>query len=897
MRTFLLTTVLLLLSASIAFGESRHNETVQGVIQAVGGETLAGAHVALQNEAKTFNASTDTQGEFSFASIPTGSYVLKVSYVGLAEYVDNITVMESMPKLYIKMQPVVNQLSEVTVTTQKRTQSTLEVPITISAFNGSMLKNFHITELDALSNYVPGLQVQIQSPNNSSFVIRGVTSDDGDSRVQQRVSVFQDGVSISKARGAVVELFDMERVEVAKGPQGTLFGRSAENGAIHLIQNKPVNYFAGEVALGYGNYNEKIANGFINTPIVKDKLLNRFAFSYNERDGFIKNISGGTLNGKNTIALRDIVRYLPDDKTTMDVIMNYEHDSPPGTSFKSGTYAPKGGDLNPNSFADLGGGGKDSLYIHRDVWGISLPITRIVSDYWTVSSLTAFRHFNTDEAFNADGTAARTLYFHEKEKDNQFSQEFRFNFTNKDKLSGFLGASFFYENGYQEVPFHTNPQSFYTLLTPIIASKYATQLAQLDQAINYLKQLGYLSAAQTQYFLSQVPTAKALIVNGQPNLTTNLPNLKPLLPYIGSSLPASMQQLLSLMNGSALPTSYDEVYTNFNTTIATEIFGDATYKLTKQLSLTTGLRGTFEHQVGGYSSNNSGSSVLGYLTGYYPNLISWSTNGQEISASKDYWSYVGRVALNYMFGNNSIYASVSRGRRPGVIDVGTAKADSVVYLKPEIIWSYEVGLKGIALNNSLTYDVAIFYYDWNHFQSSVLNTSTLQFVLTDAGKAHSFGVEGELQYRLPQGSSFFANYGFIDGKFNQKGENGAQQEYAGNTFRLTPKHTISAGFNFIAAMNKNTYLYVRPSYTYKSKVYFDDDNNETLSQPGYGLANLDAGCSINAGKLLYDVGFYSKNLFDKQYLIDGGNTGELFGISTFIGGTRRTFGVVAKLRF
>jgi iron complex outermembrane recepter protein len=895
MRKLLLT--LFLFAFTGVFGQVQKNETVIGQIQSANGELLGGAHVSLHGTTNAYYSITDDKGSFLFKNILTGKYILHVSYTGLTEYSENITIGQSTPKLYIKMQQSTTELDEVTVTTQKRSQSPIDVPIAISAMSGNTLKNLGITEMDALSQYVPGLQVQIQSPNNASFVIRGVTSDDGDSRVQQRVSAFQDGISISKARGTAVELFDLERVEVAKGPQGTLFGRSAENGAIDLISNKPVNNTSGEIALGYGNYNEQTANGFFNTPVIKDKLFNRFAFSYDKRDGFIKNISGGTLNGKNTIALRNIIRYLPDAKTTVDVILNYQHDSPPGTSFKSGTYAPKGGDLDPNSAADLGGGSKDSLYIHRDVWSVTLPVTRVLSKYWTVTSLTGFRHFNTDEAFNADGTVARVLYFHEKEKDDQFSQEFRFNFTDKNKLSGFLGGSYFYENGYQQVPFQTNPQKFYTLLSSVIASKYATQLSQLSQTISYLEQLGYLSAAQTAYFLGQVPTSTPLVSNGVANVTTNLPNLSPLLPYIGSSLSTSMQQLLSIFDGSTLPTSYSETYTNYNTTSSVDLFTDATYKLMDNLSLTAGLRGTYEHQIGGYSSINSGSSTLGYLTGYYPNILSWSTGGKKYTASKKYFSYVGRLALNYIFDNKSVYVSVSRGRRPGVVDIGDAAADSTIYLKPEIIWSYEAGLKGILLDNSLTYDLSVFHYDWSHFQSNVLNTTTLKFVPQDAGKAHSFGVEAAVQYRFFKGNSFFVNYAYIDGKFNDKGENGETQEYAGNTFRLTPKHTFSTGINGLVPVTQSIYIYLRPSYTYKSKVYFEDENTEALSQSAYGLANLSGGVTFEISKIVYDFGFYSKNLFDTKYLIDAGNSGSLFGIPTYIGGTRRTYGLTLRARF
>lgn len=163
-------------------------------------------------------------------------------------------------------------LGEVIVTTQKKSQSNIEVPAAVSAVSGNSLSKLNLHQFDEVAQFIPGVQIQLQSPNNPGYVIRGVTSDDGASYSQPRVSVFQDGVSISRSRASAVELFDLERVEVVKGPQGTLFGRGAEIGGIHVIRNKPVDKLSGELSLGYGTYNQKLANGFINTPLVKVSL-------------------------------------------------------------------------------------------------------------------------------------------------------------------------------------------------------------------------------------------------------------------------------------------------------------------------------------------------------------------------------------------------------------------------------------------------------------------------------------------------------------------------------------------------------------------------------------------------------------------------------------------------
>ncbi len=127
----------------------------------------------------------------------------------------------------------------IVVTAQLREQRQIDVPFAVTAYTGKFLEQQGIQEFEDLARFTPGLSVQNQSPNNPAINIRGITTDSGDAFFEPRVSIYQDGVSISKPRGAYVELFDIERVEVSKGPQSTLYGRGALIGAINLVQAKP----------------------------------------------------------------------------------------------------------------------------------------------------------------------------------------------------------------------------------------------------------------------------------------------------------------------------------------------------------------------------------------------------------------------------------------------------------------------------------------------------------------------------------------------------------------------------------------------------------------------------------------------------------------------------------
>ena len=220
----------------------------RGVVVDDSGEPLAGVVISLMGS--NISVVTNASGVFALPST-VNKGELQFSYVGYKRQRLNIA-----DNMKVVMHEDHKLLDEVMVTTQKRNQSSVDVPVAVSALSGNSLQMLNVKQMDEMAQYIPGLQVQLQSPNNPGYVIRGVTSDDGESYSQPRISVFQDGVPMSRSRASVVELFDMDRVEVVKGPQGTLFGRGAEIGAMHFITHKPVNYLTGEVSLNYGTHNQ-----------------------------------------------------------------------------------------------------------------------------------------------------------------------------------------------------------------------------------------------------------------------------------------------------------------------------------------------------------------------------------------------------------------------------------------------------------------------------------------------------------------------------------------------------------------------------------------------------------------------------------------------------------------
>ena len=753
-------------------------------------------------------------------------------------------------------------LNRVTVTAQKREQQVVDVPISISAYSNEFMRRFGISDVEALSRYVPGVQVQVQSVNNPGIAVRGITTDDGAANTTTRVSIFQDGVDISRSRGSVVALYDMDRIEVLRGPQGTLFGRGAESGAISLIQNKARAGTAGGFTTEFGNYASRKLTGFFNTP-VSDQVFARVAVYNAHHDGYVRNLAGGRLDGEDTTAIRGSVHIDTGAASGIDLIANYQRDAPPGTNFHSKVVPNRQGSTDVYGDADLNRG--DQLGLRRKVYGLTALGDFQLGDAWRLSSTTGLRKFNSLEQFDADGSQVDMLNFAEHSRSHQASQELRLNYDAGGSFTGFFGANYFYENGSEHVPFSTDERSL---------------LLQL------------MALAPNLPGLSDGTKALIALLGPAPPLLT--PDNRPNQPY--SAIPVL---------GVPLNTNEQEAYTNDGRTRSYEAFADGTWRPSEMFDLTGGVRVSRESQAAGYQVTHAspasgiGSTLALFGAGFNgitgPNNLFVPTNGR-LTSTHSSTSVVGRLIGTVHLGESAnAYLSVSRGRRPNVLAFDINQAgdgyDSHV-LPAETILSYELGLKGEADEGRFAYDLSAFYYDYNNFQSNAYEGGRL--VTLNAGRAKVPGFEASLQQVLSDRLSGFINYSYLHARFADRDKQGREQEYAGNHLRLAPDHTVAIGLQFSQPLSDGRNLYVRPSYTWRSKIYFEDSNNPEDVQGAYGLLNLRAG--VTFGKS-WDIGAWGANLLGKRYLVDAGNTGENFALATYIPGAPRTFGISISGKF
>jgi iron complex outermembrane recepter protein len=741
-------------------------------------------------------------------------------------------------------------LEEIIVTAQKRSEIAKDVPITITALTGQRLETLGIRSLDEASRYIPGLNIQEQSPNNPGFVIRGITSDDGSSQIAPRVSVYYNGVDVSRARGSYFDLFDIESIEVVKGPQATLFGTASLIGAVSVRSAKPTAKPQMQFTAGYGNFDAISTSGFLNSG--GDIIRGRIAWSYRERGGVVENVAGTAnsqtpagpkiddLNGKNALGVRASLQFLPRDDWQADLVVTFDRQNPPGTAFKSSQLPPTGGNTSPFTFAELGGApanlsqnylGGAQPGLNRKVWDVNLTVQHKIDDAWALTSITGYRSFDSNEVFDADGSAAVFLEFAEDSRGEQASQELRLSYKG-DRLRAFAGANYFYETGTQRVPFVTNLSIF---------GSCAGALGLFGGAFN---------------------PAGCVAANGRPVAAA-----APFVPFV-----SEFQNDASIDTFSA--------------------FADATLIL-GPVEATAGVRYVSETRESGYLSR----LILNPAPTARPPIPATDTGGVRVQAKGTNDAVLPRFNLLWRATDTAnFYATVSKGRRSPVTQVSGGRLVAGVLtpittnIPDEIVWNYEGGVKSAWFDNRLTLDLSGYYQTYRNFQvTRVINGVA---VTENAGKASNWGLEAAVQARPLPWLTIFGNAGYVNAKINQDAANGV---FAGQRFRLQPDWQSSLGLTARYNIGENFAASLTPSWTYRGQHFFELPNTAGIEQAAYSLINVRGSVETADGK--YGLTAYVNNLTDKEYVIDAGNTGGSFRVPTFIRGEPRLFGFELRARY
>lgn len=724
---------------------------------------------------------------------------------------------------------------DIVVTAQRREQSLLSVPIAITAVTGDSLAKAGVSDSSQLATVVPNLQINsAYGKTQPNFSLRGIgVGNEYSANQASPIGVYIDDAYIASRTSQGAQLYDLERVEVLRGPQGTLFGRNTTGGAINMITRKPdLSGSSGYVEASYGNFDSRHAQAALETTLVEDQLGVRIAANYDHNDPTFKNLIAGipSPNGGTSYSGRIQLRWKPVPE--LDVLLKAY-----GSKDKLTQGALHSIGATPSGANPITGYSRDGLgfyeveYGHAGArrtnsYGFFGKISYEASDSVTLHSLTSYDggYFLVDN--DGDAQPLSLLDYNPSSKTRQFNQELRANLST-DRLNLVLGAY------------------------------YGTDTTRTNNDIGF-------------YFFLRDLGAPADVTGATGGFSIN-------------------QRYIQNRRSTA-------------------IFAQADYDLTDQLTVTAGLRYTWD--------KSKLRNALSYFGDYDYNPIVYTVTdpanyGQPVPTQygKD-GALTGRFALNYEFDSGTIlYASYSRGYRGGTFNGGAFSSVSQLdYIKPETVNAYEVGSKGRLFDGAVRYALAGFYYDYKNQQTNeVINFTGF---LRNAGSAEVYGAELELNGQLSPALSFNASVGLLHSKYKQLvlGRDAASGavgvNLAGNELPFAPSVTAQLGVDWRIAEIGSGKIEFLPRLSYTSHQWFSPFNDRE-SFPGDPIGNgrleQNAMAKVDA-QLLWSndritAGFFVKNLFEKKYYLYGLDLRTFFGLDFLTPSDPRTYGATVRFNF
>lgn len=737
----------------------------------------------------------------------------------------------------------------VILSSTKETNSLKNLPAAVSVFSPKNLEGLQVSSFKDLSSIVPNYFVaDYGSKMTAPLYIRGIGARSG----FQTVSMYIDNIPSFNTTAFDTELFDIQRVEVLRGTQGTLYGRNAMGGIINVYTYSPLTYEGITLKAGGGSHGEYSGNASL-----YKRISNKLGFSvgayYKHNDGyFTNNYTGKKVDKMDNAGGR--FKLVWDISPRWSANYSFSFDWVDQGAFPYEDIATK--EINYDS---------DGYYKRKLVTnGLSL---KYKGNGFQVNSTTGYQYLNDEMNMDQDYTSRPVFQINQRQKQNSVSQEISIKSDNNSWYQWSTGIYGFYDY------LHTTP--------PVYMMRDGIQ--DILQ-VNIDKGMGYAQAMMDQ-------------VEGIPS------HVRPMMQMPKIDL---TDDVIDLAGHYKRPTYGAAIFhqSTFNDILQT-----------KGLSLTLGMRLDYEktkleYNANAYANYNS-TNGRGVVT---PNLRSDSTITGK--ASDDFLEFLPKAVLKYQMNDNSYaYVSASRGYKAGghniqmfadllqgalqsqmnwqimsayyktvppafvdklppralqMMTVPPAETDineSISY-KPEYSWNYELGGQISMLNNALTTNFAVYYIDVKDVQLTQFVQSRGGRMVVNGGKAVSKGFEIGMKARPCNGFYLYANYGFADAKLKDYATtakvNGTEKEvnYSGNYIPFAPRTTFSVGGN-VTVSPKNCPVVDRFSidanFAGTGKIYWEESN--TMSQGFYGTLN--ARASIE--KSIFTLEVWGKNVLDRDY--------------------------------
>lgn len=763
-----------------------------------------------------------------------------------------------------------SDIEEILITAEAGREAMLsKVPVSATAFSAAEIEGANMTDIRDVAEFTPNLEIRTAfAASNPTLFIRGVGLNDFNANSASAVAVYQDDIYMNSPAGQLGMFFDLESVEVLRGPQGSLYGRNASAGAIRMISRKPTDEFEAYGLASYGTYDSVEVQGAVGGPLIDEYASARVAFRMNMRDGITKNRCGGlTERSGADICGGQSGRILPDGR-------------------ELGHFVPAGLSTNVN---DAGNWAARSL--------VRFAVPELEMD-WLLNfhggqnrgDATQFQHLGTSPApVLPDGsTGADRLSYKDGDGDPFAGDYNRVGNEDLDLLGGSLTGTWALGN--------------YTL-TSISGYEFN------DRTVEENTDAGPNELLETVWTNSAWQFSQELRANWDP----------------GDSFRADAGALylmedLEVANSfeNFLPIAFEQAYDQRTTSFA--FYGHGSWELPWQIREGLTLEGGAR-----YSWERKSFDIVAQRV-----ADNGRTFDDIDDSDEDDWGAVtGDIALNLrLLEEANVYLKYSRGWKPGHFNGGAVLGGQLITpADPETVDSFEAGLKGSWWDQRMMLNLTGFYYDYSNLQVFQLENSEESLPLQqliNANDAQVYGIELELHTRPFDGLDIRSGFAWLESEyldftntFNRLAGSRPRRvepvvvDYSGNRLVSSPQFSWSGSAEWEFQLGR--YGSIAPSYwwSFKDDVFYDPSGGTglppppsapgralpplTLGQEAYWLHNLRLSYRSPGSRI--EVAVWVQNLTDETYKANTVDLTEYYNLILSAMGDPRIYGVTLALRF
>jgi len=751
-------------------------------------------------------------------------------------------------------------LDEIIVTAQKRSENVQDVPIAVAAFGGADLQARGVSEVAQLASFTPSVQLTnssqlVSSPSMLSGFIRGIGQDDFSASFEPGVGTYVDGVYLARTIGANANLLDIERIEILKGPQGTLFGRNTIGGAISVVTREPSPIAGMRGQFTVGRFNRLDVGIVADIPLIEDRLLSSIAISSSNRDGFQKRIpypgaSGfvtdplsayvltglgakNRLGGGNEQNIRAKLLWKGTDGFRVTLVGDYgnaRQSASPSTLIKTTQTAAAG----PGGLSLIG------------LYNTCINTSAAVLDSIGLGAVCGPR-FGT-------GTAIAGVNVDSDPTNNRLTVDDRFVLNDPDKT-------------------------------------YAT-------GNNYARQRNYGLSATVDIDITDDITLKSItayrnlrwnvgadldgtpVIAFEPSILMKQHQFSQEFQLSGKAIDSRLNWLVGAyyFNEKAyeetdvlFPGALQQIYApNYLSTKSIAAFTHLNFALTDTLSFTAGARYTEERKrfEGGQADMNELLIKAGVPAVLFPDpndLTRLYAVGQQ---RQKFHNFSPRLGVEFKpVRDLMLYGSYSRGYKSGGWTSRVTFPVSVApTFGPEQAETYEVGIKSQFFNRHLQLNAAAFTTKYENMQISIQRGVSPTF--ENAGDARIKGLELEAQAVLTDALRFNASVGYIDARYLRVNDPTGTIKVTSDLPKV-PKWTAHFGPEYRLRFGDDSTLTLRGDYSYRSRAANDVENSPDLYSRAVSLVDLSISYAAPDDRWSLTAG--GKNVFDTRYMVNGVN--------------------------